>query len=143
MQLRVITPMLSVADVDRSLAFYVDKLGFTQTGRMAHDDGPAFWANVQRDGQHIMLHAGHDHDAEGNDIPLQRAPDSHRDSTLYLYIDDVAALHAELSARGVEAPEPKVMFYGLKETHVVDPDGFYLLFGEPTDEAPDTSCTDG
>ena len=140
MTVRTITAMLAVEDVDRSLAFYTEKLGFTQTGRMTEGDGPAFWANIERDGQHIMLHVSHDHDADGNDIPLKRPPGSHRDSGLYVYIDDVAALHAELVARGVEAPEPEVMFYGMKQTHVVDPDGFYLQFGEPTDEPPTKTC---
>ncbi|MBI5834944.1 MAG: VOC family protein [Armatimonadetes bacterium] len=140
MSVKTITAMLSVADVDRSLAFYVDKLGFTQTGRMAHDDGPAFWANIERDGQHIMLHAGHDHDAEGNDIPLQRAPDGHRDAGLYIYTDDIAALHADLVARGLDVPAPEARFYGMKDTHVFDPDGFAVQFGEPTDEVPSGDC---
>ena len=52
--------------------------------------------------------------------------------TLYLWPEDVTALHAELVERGVVVERgPEVMEYGMREFAVCDPNGYLLEFGEP------------
>jgi uncharacterized glyoxalase superfamily protein PhnB len=49
---------------------------------------------------------------------------------LYVYVDDVEALHAELSERGTEIlAEPGDTAYGMRELRVRDPHGYILAFG--------------
>ena len=49
---------------------------------------------------------------------------------LYVYVDDVDALHAELVARGADIMyAPAAMEYGLREIRVRDPHGYVLAFG--------------
>jgi len=40
-------PTLTVADVDTSLAFYADKLGFRSDLRLQNDDGKTFLGSVE------------------------------------------------------------------------------------------------
>lgn len=135
-----LTPMLCVSDVTASVEFYRDRLGFQLDGQYDHE-GTVFWSHLSRDGARLMVTLGHDHDEAGESIPLQRAPGQHRDVLLYIYCPDAAEVREELVARGVEASELTVQFYGLREFGVTDPDGFQVFFGSETDEPP-TPCVE-
>jgi hypothetical protein len=64
-------------------------------------------------------------------------PRSSRDYQIFYFnTPDAAALRDELAARGVAVSELRVTVYGMKEFEVRDPDGIWLWFGQPTDEAP-------
>ena len=49
----------------------------------------------------------------------------------YFLCDDADAMYAELSSRGLQLDRPKVAYYGMKQLHVKDPDGFELCFQQP------------
>jgi uncharacterized glyoxalase superfamily protein PhnB len=50
---------------------------------------------------------------------------------IYVYADDVEALHAELAERGATLlHEPTDQAYGLREFRVRDPHGYILAFGK-------------
>lgn len=53
---------------------------------------------------------------------------SHRDVELFFAAPDVDAVYAHLRAKGIDAKEPKVAPYGMKQLYVRDPDGFGLCF---------------
>jgi catechol 2,3-dioxygenase-like lactoylglutathione lyase family enzyme len=107
--------VLPVSDIDRSVAFYRDKLGF----HLDHDTRNEHMHVVQLtppgSGCSIVL----------GDLPAQRqmAPGSMR--SLQLVVADAAAARQELLDRGVEVSEPMVFtqadggtFFGFE-----DPDG--------------------
>jgi uncharacterized glyoxalase superfamily protein PhnB len=49
---------------------------------------------------------------------------------VYVYVDDVDALHAELVERGADLLHgPVEQAYGLRELRVRDPHGYVLAFG--------------
>jgi uncharacterized glyoxalase superfamily protein PhnB len=49
---------------------------------------------------------------------------------VYVYVDDVDALHEELVGRGADLVHgPVEQGYGLREIRVRDPDGYVLAFG--------------
>ena len=52
----------------------------------------------------------------------------------YFYPDDVAGLHAEFSAKGLPVTALRVTIYGMKEFELRDPDGYWLWFGQDTNE---------
>ena len=131
MALTRLTPMLHVADVERSLAFYRDHLGFMLVSPEAalREYG---WAHIRRDGVDLMLAGG----LEGG--PIRRPGDTGADWPVmfYFYPDDVESLHLALGSRGVEVGELCVTFYRMKEFSCLDPDGHMLTFGQETDEPP-------
>ena len=115
-------PVLQVADVTRSVAFYCDKLGFRSHGTWG--DGPDF-AIVQRGKVTIALDRARD-----GTVPVNQY------WAAYIYVDD--ALCAEVRAKDVEiARGPEDMFYGLRDFDVCDPDGHLLAFGH--DLSPDAT----
>lgn len=103
------TPILRVADLARSLAFYQDGLGFGLEWR----DGDM--ASVCRGEANLML--------------CERAQ-GHAGTWVYLGVDDADALAAELASRGVVLRVPPTNYpWGARELHVADPDGHVLRFG--------------
>ena len=109
-------PVLQVADVTRSVAFYVDKLGFVSNGTWG--DGPAF-AIVQRGRVTIALDK-----SRGDGVPLNQY------WAAYIYVEDADALHAEYAANGADIPRgPEDTFYGCRDFDIRDPDGHLLAFG--------------
>jgi catechol 2,3-dioxygenase-like lactoylglutathione lyase family enzyme len=67
-------------------------------------------------------------------------PDAHRGrvtigtADLYLGADDVRGLHAAIKDLVTVEWGPEVYFYGRREFAVRDPDGYLLIFTEPTDD---------
>jgi catechol 2,3-dioxygenase-like lactoylglutathione lyase family enzyme len=102
-------PILCVANMARSLRYYVDVLGFSNA-----EWGSGDFTLVTRDGAHIYL-------SEGD----QGQPGT----WVWLGVEDVAALYEEYKAKGAEilhAPENQAWALEMK---VADPDGHVLRFG--------------
>ena len=110
-------PVLEVRDVNQSLTFYCDKLGFRSLGTWG--DGPDF-AIVGRGKVTIALDRS----------PDERAIPANQYWTAYIYVDDADALCEEFRGWSVEiARDPEDMFYGSRDFDVRDPDGHLLAFG--------------
>ncbi|MCL6283762.1 hypothetical protein M3P21_09505 [Ruegeria sp. 2012CJ41-6] len=109
-------PVLQVRDVVASAGFY-ERLGFFHHGFWG--DPPCFCI-VQSDGISIAL--------DGGDTPV---PTNHG-WAVYVYVEDVSALHAEFSALGL--PEMTEIRrgnpYGCDDFDVIDPDGHHIAFGQ-------------
>jgi catechol 2,3-dioxygenase-like lactoylglutathione lyase family enzyme len=122
--LRQVWPLFAVRDVERSLAFYRDALGFELAGR-AEDDGGTFWCRLARDGASIMLQR-----ADRDDGPPETWG---RGVAIYFVCDDANGLYEEFSGRGLALGKPVVADYGMKQIFVPDPDGYTICFESPTD----------
>lgn len=120
--------MLAATDLPGAVRFYVEKLGFNCN---AMHGNPPVWAEVERDGTAVMLNAP-------PAASIRRdVPRSSKDyQVFYFDVQNVVALREELVAKGVEVGEMRVAVYGMKEFEVRDPEGYWLWFGEPTDEVP-------
>jgi predicted enzyme related to lactoylglutathione lyase len=102
-------PILNVANMARSLQYYVEVLGFRNA-----DWGRDDFTCVTRDGASIYL-------AEG---------DQGRPGTwVWLGVEDVEALHEEYSQSGATILHPPENFPWACEMKVGDPDGHVLRFG--------------
>jgi uncharacterized glyoxalase superfamily protein PhnB len=119
-----LTPMLGVTDVQRSLDFNADALGFQETGRLEHD-GTLGWVHIVSGKTELML-------TRMNGIESGRG--GRKQLILYFYPDDVLALHASLKERGQGVTDLRVTSYRMKEFELEDPDGYQLWFGEDADE---------
>ena len=120
-------PVIEVADVKKSAAFYDEKLSFSPGTFWG--DPPAFCI-VGRDTVTIAL----DRSREAG-----RAPQNQYWAA-YVYVDDVDALAEELQAKGVEILRgPEDQPYGCREIDVRDPDGNIIGFGQdlqPSEAGP-------
>jgi catechol 2,3-dioxygenase-like lactoylglutathione lyase family enzyme len=117
MPVRSLVPMAFVADVTRSIAYY-ERLGFRVHNTVAVDGGPEpTWAWLQADGAALMVAR-----ATEPVIASQQAV------LFYLYVEDVAAKHAELAAAGTFGGPITYPFYAARgEFRLHDPDGYVLM----------------
>jgi len=144
MKLLGATRYLRVADVEQSLKFYRDALGFTVSNHL-EEDGHTFWAQVANNAFTLMLSdrpsrfvddAGHEdeheHDDEGHHIfrGIESAAAGELNLVTFLYVASADEAYRELLASGVTPlDEPADTFYGLREFLVRDPDGYYYAIG--------------
>jgi catechol 2,3-dioxygenase-like lactoylglutathione lyase family enzyme len=114
-----ISPVLLSSDLDRSIAYYRDRLGFECE---KHND---VVATATRDEQTILLAK-----TDAEIVPHWHVVEKMWNA--YIRVDDVDAIYAELQARGAgidytiyDAP------HGFREFGVQDPDGHDIAFGQP------------
>jgi catechol 2,3-dioxygenase-like lactoylglutathione lyase family enzyme len=120
--------ILAVADVERSLAFYVDRLGFAVAAR--YDDPP--YVSLTRGGFNLSL-AEQGHAAEDRPGVTMTAPadPSRLQAVLVLEVDDCPAVHARLEADGVGfLTPPYAPPWGGSRCFAVDPDGYLVEIEE-------------
>ena len=106
-------PVLFVADLNRSLGFYLDQLGFVKNWHSG--DGTGTVCQVSRSDCEIIL-----------------CQDAGRQDKARLFIeltaDGLGDFRRELAARSVPS---KAIWWGYDTTQVNDPDGNELLFPVP------------
>jgi catechol 2,3-dioxygenase-like lactoylglutathione lyase family enzyme len=122
-------PVLHVTDVESSLRFYIDRLGFTSPWRY-DEGGRARVAQVDRQGCALIL-ADTWPEKVGKGlmfISLNVEPAA-REAT----VAAVDALHAEFEAKSVPVKEGA---WGYRLLVVDDPDGNQLFFNYPSETAP-------
>jgi len=120
-----VTPNLLVRDLAASVRFYSDVLGFTIDLHVP-DEPPYVFASVVRGAVKVFLN-----DLAGvvGEFPQMTAGHT---STLYVIVDQVDALFAEVSRRAPIAMPLKDQFYGMREFAIEDPDGYLITFAERT-----------
>ena len=128
-----VTPLLQVYDMRRSVAFYLDVLGF-EVVEQYEPDGHLYWAMLRLGGAVVMLNSRYEDDDPARPAMAPRVP-AHEDMTLYFACPDVDAAHEHLSSRGVPVKPPTVTHYQMKQLHITDPDGFPLCFQQPAASA--------
>jgi catechol 2,3-dioxygenase-like lactoylglutathione lyase family enzyme len=120
-----ISPCFIVTDVDRTISFYRDKLGFET--RFREPDEGVFFGIIGRDGAQIFIKA------HGGISPVpncQRHPFLRLDA--FVYAPDPDALAAEFADHGAEFSAPlKDTHDGLRGFEIRDPDGYVPFFGRP------------
>ena len=121
-----LTPNLLVANVERSLAFYVDTLGFSR-GLTVPDESPLVFASVTSGAVEIFFN---DAVTAANEYPAFAGKPIGATGTLFIEMQGVDALHDRLKA-SVKIVMPLVtQFYGLREFAIEDPDGYVITFAE-------------
>lgn len=134
---------LTCKDMQKSVAFYRDTLGFHMKESWPDEKAP-MWCNMVLDGQSVMLGASMDPDAveqmcsnDPADAKIYRGvAEKFRQHpagvgvNFYLQVEDVDSYDKRIRGKGVKPlrNEPKTQFYGIRETLVDDPDGYRLVF---------------
>ena len=128
-------PFFMVTDIEASLRFYVDGLGFTLTNewRPEKAKGRIQWCWLQLGNAALMLQ---EYWKDGRPGGAPQGPLGQGVSVCFMCTDAIAIYH-DLTSRGVDAKRP---FVGnnLWVTSVRDPDGYSLYFESPTDVPEET-----
>ncbi len=126
MRITSLVPLLNVADLGQSLAFYRGLLGFEVLNQAADEAGRPVWALIGRDGARLMLNVN------GRISAADRtARGSYEDTVLFFEVDDAAGIHSALIVHGAEVGPLTRQDYGMDDFVVRDPDGYELSFGSP------------
>jgi catechol 2,3-dioxygenase-like lactoylglutathione lyase family enzyme len=121
-------PVLHVVDVEASLRFYVDRLGFTSPWRY-DEDGKAHVAQVDRQGCALILADSWPEKVGKGLIFISLNVEAATPDAAAAALD---ALRAELEARGISVKEGS---WGYRLLVVHDPDGNQLFFNYPRETA--------
>ena len=121
--------ILAVADVDRSVAFYRDRIGFDVEA--LYDDPP--YATLSLAGVRLSL-AEQGHPAEDRPGVAMTAPadPGRANVVLVVEVEDAHAEHGRLAANGVQfLAEPYEPPWGGCRFFCVDPDGYLVEIEQP------------
>jgi lactoylglutathione lyase len=129
-------PFFCVDDIEASVRYYVDGLGFEMTKKWA-PEGKLRWCWLEIGDAALMLqefwkeghHAGRPEGKLGQGV------------SIYFQCEDALTIYRDLKARGIDAKKP---FVGnaMWVTSVSDPDGYDLYFESPTDAPEETVLSD-
>jgi lactoylglutathione lyase len=127
LNLKLAVPFFMVADMEVSLKFYTEGLGFALVKQWV-PRGKIEWCWVERDGVAIMLQE-----------PRKPTPlaESGAGVTICVQCADALALYHEFRRKGIVAPEP---FVGnnMWVFQVKDPDGYRVEFESDTEVPEET-----
>ena len=126
-------PVLHVKDVDASLRFYLDRLGFTCSWRF-DETGKVFVAQVDRQGCALILSSQWP-EKVGKAlmfISLNVEPQTSEKTTREAAVAALDELRAELEAKGAPVKDGS---WGYRLLVVDDPDGNQLFFNYPNETA--------
>ena len=124
---RQAVPFFWVKDVQASLRFYVDGLGFRMTKEWVVD-GRLRWCWLELGDAAVMLQEI-SHDDHQRNLPDRKVG---LGVSINFICRDALALWREFTSRGLAAKRPFVG-NGMWVTQVADPDGYDLYFESPTD----------
>ena len=131
--IQLAVPFFMVLNMEASLQFYVDKLGFAVTNQWT-PHGKIEWCCLQRDGVSLMLqeprNTEHFNDSEKG-----------KGVSICFQCKDALTLYREFLNHNVDIKEP---FVGNNMWVVcfTDPDGYRLDFESPTDVPEETKYSD-
>lgn len=120
MQRQTVIPQLRITNARRSLAFYVDGLGFAVDWEHQFEPGFPLFMQLTRSGQTIFL--------------TEHTGDCEVGGAVYFIVSDVDRCFAEFTARGITPAEPPADTpWDTREMLVRDPDGNRLRFATDKD----------
>ena len=123
-------PFFRVADIQRSVRYYVDGLGFEFQHRW-DPDGRLQWCMLRLGDASLMLQEMRPEQARELQGSLGKGV------SVCFMCSDTIGLYRRFIERGIEATRPFVG-NGLWATTLTDPDGYIIEFESPTDEPEET-----
>jgi len=125
-------PFFMVTDMEASIHYYVNGLGFAVTNRWI-DQGKTRWCWLQRDNAALMLQEFRKEVHHAN-LPYEKRGVG---VSIYFICKDALSLYKEFVSKGIAASKP---FVGnsMWVTSLKDPDGYDLHFESNTDVPEET-----
>jgi lactoylglutathione lyase len=126
-------PFFSVANIEASLRFYVDGLGFEMTQKWI-DQGKLQWCWLQYGGAALMLQ---EFRKEKRERLVSEGKVLGVGVSIYFICEDALTIYREVASRGIKAERPFVG-NGMWVMSMSDPDGYKVLFESYTDVPEET-----
>lgn len=120
-----LSTLIQVFDMEASLAFYRDLLGFKIYMTSTPDDEARFdWCWLKAaGGAELMLNTMFEREQRPHRADPSRM-EAHHDMCFYIGCKDLEGACAFLREQGVELKGPTVTHYGAKQIYLKDPDGY-------------------
>ncbi len=124
--LKTLTPNFVVSDVERSLAFYRDVLGF-DVGQTVPDAAPFVFASLQSGPVELFLNA---REAAVAEYPAFATRPLGGTLTFFIEVSNIQHVYEELRSRVKIVMPLEKKWYGVTEFAFEDPDGYLITFAE-------------
>ena len=125
--MQTMTPNLMVHDVNKTVEYYTDVLGF-EFVMSVPDSGQLDWAMMKNGAVEIMFQSV---PSLAKDVSVLAGLKPGGAFTLYTRVADVKALHAKVKGRATIVHDLTTTFYGMEEFTIEDLNGYYLTFATP------------
>ena len=127
MNVKKITPVLLVKEIEPILPFWVDRLGFTKTIEVPEGNKIGF-VSLTKGNVEVMYQT---YSSVEKDAPSTMSEAARRGPTfLYIEVDNLDAVLAATKDLRKVMPE-HTAFYGMREFGVQDPGGHFITFAQP------------
>ncbi len=127
MNVKRITAVLLVKEIEPVIPFWVDRLGFTKTIEVPDGNRLGFVA-FQKGATEVMYQT---YESVEKDAPKQVSETARKGpSYLYMEVDNLDAVLAAMKDAKIVMPV-RTAFYGMKEFSVQDPGGHFITFVQP------------
>ena len=133
---RQAVPFFIVSNIEKSVGFYIDGLGFEMTTKWV-PEGKLRWCWLQRGGGALMLQEFRDDGGH----PWRPKGKVGEGVSIYFICDDALAIYREMKGRDL-APSRPFVGNGMWVTSLSDPDGYEIFFESPTDAPEETEFSE-
>jgi len=120
MERSALTISLYAPDIVKTIAFYVEVLGFEKTAEWNDESGKPDWSEIARDGPkgtaRIWLFS----------TEIERVPGPAMSGVIYIFVDNVDAEAQRIGSRATIVWGPETQEYGLRELGLEDPNGYLI-----------------
>lgn len=131
-----VVPFFRVSEMERSLRFYIDGLGFTLKHKWVETE-KLRWCWLELGGAALMLQT-YSKDGRHAWTPAGKLGEG---VSLAFQCEDALALYSQYASRGLDPSEPQVG-NSMWVTRLLDPDGYRLDFESLTDRAEETKFSE-
>ncbi len=131
--LKQAVPFFNVTNIEVSVNFYVDSLGFAMTKHWM-PEGKLRWCCLEREGVALMLQEFFPH----TNVPAEKLAVG---VSICFICENALTLYHEFKSRGLDATRPFVG-NGMWVTSLIDPDGYRLEFESYTDVPEETEYSE-
>ena len=127
MNVKRITPVLLVKEIEPLIPFWVGRLGFVKTIEVPHGDKLGF-VTFQKGSAEVMYQT---FASVADDAPKEMSGAAGKGPTyLYMEVDNLDAVLA--ATKDIKMVMPvRTAFYGMREFSIQDPGGHFLTFAQP------------
>ena len=122
-----LTPVLIVKEIEKSLPFWVDRLGFEKTVDVP-DGAHLGFVILARQGAEVMLQTA---ESVRKDAPQFVPKSDSNAASLFIEVDDFDDIRRRLGGYQIALAE-RTTFYGMREIGVIEPGGHIVVFAART-----------
>lgn len=130
-----ITAVLIVEEIERSLPFWIDRLGFAKIVEVPEGDRLGF-VILTHEGAELMLQTI---ESVKKDAPQFTPKGRSNDVGLFIEVDDFDDIAHRLESYPIALPE-RTTFYGMREIGVYEPSGHTVIFAAHMRSRPEAQA---